>query len=306
MNGWLGSVLGFATLLAVGLAVAIALATWFVAHRLRHPPRRTAAWAIAKGVASDPGEMSRARAFTEWSIDACPVWDIAGDAPNGPAMILTPGWGDSRLGALVRVARLAPMCSRLITWDSPGLGDAPGACALGTREHETLRALIERAGDDAPIVLYGWSLGAGTSIVTATDNPRIAGVIAEAPYRHPWTPAFRVLEGAGYPWRINGNIAFALLGWRLGVGPRWASFDRARHAANVRAPLLVIHGGDDVTCPLDDGQAVAGAAPKGRIAVIEGAGHNDLWTDDRYAAQCADACAAFLREVTGSPVASGE
>jgi pimeloyl-ACP methyl ester carboxylesterase len=302
-NGWIGSALGLLSLLAMGLALALGLATWYVARRLRHPPRRTAAWAIAKGVASDPGEMPKPRAFTSWTVSAvdgplrgveCPVWDIEGDNPSGPVVVLTPGWGDSRVGALVRVAALAAHCSRLICWDSPGLGEAPGACPLGTKEHATLRALVDRIDGDRPVVLHGWSMGAGTSLLAAVDNHRIAGVIAEAPYRLAWEPAFAVLEASGLPWRINGRIAFALLGLRLGVGPAWKSFDRAAVASGVRAPLLVLHGDTDALCPIADGEAIAQAAVNGRLRAIAGVGHNDLWTDERFRAQSEDACADFL------------
>ena len=59
----LDSVLGMAALLAIGLSIAIALATIYVTLRLRRPPRRTVAWALANGAPSDPSEMDSPLVF---------------------------------------------------------------------------------------------------------------------------------------------------------------------------------------------------------------------------------------------------
>lgn len=300
MNG-----LGLATILAQGLALAFALSVWWVARRIRRPPRRTYASAVARGKPGDPGELPSPRAFTEWFLDwrgvRLPVWDIPGDSPSGPVVVCTPGWADSRLGALARLPALLPHASRVLAWDPPGLGDAPNwprgplsGWPMGTREHEIIRAMLERLGDQRPIVLFGWSAGGGISVVAAADHPSIVGVIAEAPYRLAWTPAFRVLRLMRLPWRVNGPVAFALMGVRLGVGPRWRGFDRAEHATRLRCPLLVIHGDEDEICPLDDGRDIATAAPAGALAVIAGGHHNDLWTDGALAQQCADAIDRFF------------
>jgi len=102
-------------------------------------------------------------------------------------------------------------------------------------------------------------------------------IIAEAPYRLPKTPASRVMRQAGLPWAGVGPIAYLLLGLRTGAGALWRGFDRAEHAARLRSPLLVIHGDADAICPLEDGRAIAAAAPGGQLLIVEGGRHNDLW-----------------------------
>lgn len=303
---------GLLILLAVGLLVAIASATWWTMFRLRHPPRRSYASAVARGAPGDPGELTEPREYEEWSA-ACrigrrtfkaPVWDIEGDDPDGPVIICTPGWGDAKIGALARIEALAPVVSRVIAWDPPGLGQAPGRCFLGTREHEAIRSIIDQLTDEAQrrgVVLYGWSLGAGVSIVAAgamADDERIRGVIAESPYRLATTPAFNVLRNAGLPWRINGQLAFQLLGVELGVGPFWKGFDRAAHAQLMSQPLLVMQGTHDEVCPVDDGRSIAAAATQGLFVAIEGGRHNDLWTDDRFSQQCVHAARDFITSLS--------
>ncbi|TVQ32287.1 MAG: alpha/beta hydrolase [Phycisphaeraceae bacterium] len=305
---------GFITIMLTGLLIAVAAATGFTVRRLRRPPKRTYGAAVARGLPGDPGELPTPRTFETWMLRVdsprtrslrgleMPVWDIPGDDPNGPTIMLTPGWGDSRIGALARIPHLAPMSARLLAWDPPGHGEAPGECALGTSaEVEALAALAQRAiepGKDAGrLALYGWSLGAGVSIATAAawEGPGPApAVIAEAPYRVPMTPARRVMRAAGYPYRINVPLTFAYLGIRLGVGPKWRGFDRAELAALMRSPLLVLHGARDTVSPVEDGRAIAAAAKDGAICEITDAGHNDLWTDPQYAERCIEAVDAFL------------
>lgn len=305
--------IGFATLLLAGLLLAFAALVWFTLHRLRRPPRRTYTTAMAKGLPGDPSELDHPRAFEEWTLTtdiraagrrdavSVPVWEVVGDDPDGPIGALTPGWGDSRIGGLMRIAALAPHCSRMLLWDPPGQGEAPGLCFLGTVEDQIIAALVRRAVESRDsardVILYGWSLGAGSSIVAAARDDvrgRIRAVVAEGVYREPWTPARNVLRGAGYPWRVNLPLAFMLMGLRLGQGLRWRTFDRAAHASRLTCPLLALHGAEDEVCPAEDARTVADSAPQGQLALVDGAGHNDIWTDERHRARANREIADFL------------
>lgn len=312
--------MGLVILLAVGFALAWGGMVIGTCMRLTHPPRRTYAWAVSKGLPGDPGELpppNGPRAFESFDLAArlggswrslvgrerngeslVPCWDIVGDTHDGPVVIATPGWGESKVNVLVRLAALGRLASRVVVWDPQGLGEAPGVCALGTREHLVLARLIEYVSstDNNPeIVLFGWSMGGGVSIVAAANDERVRGVIAEAPYRVARTPAKNVMQYAGLPWTGVGPAAFALMGLVKGVGASWRDFDRAEHAAKLTCPLLVIHGDQDVVCPLDDGRVIADAAPKGQLVVIVDGGHNDLWTEPRFASMCSAAVEEFIR-----------
>jgi len=307
MERALEAIIGLLPLLLIGLALSVALATWLVVRRLRRPPRRTSGWAIAKGRAADPSELDQPLSFDTWMLEPqsapykglrLPVWEIAGLDEGGPTLVMTPGWGDSRLGLLLRAERLASSCSRMLLWDPPGHGEAPGLCRLGWDEHLILGDLLDRACPGAErAVLYGASMGAGCAIVLAAqraEDERIAGVVAESPYRLPLTPAINVLRHAGMPWRVPAPLAFWWIGARIGAGPGWRGFDRADHASRMRVPLLVLHGTRDGISPLADAEAIAGAATRGRLEIIEGAGHNNLWTERPYAEASARAVQQFL------------
>ena len=163
------SVLGLVQLLALGLAVYLIALIWHTMRRLTHPPRRTYAHAIARGRPGDPGEALDGRGFESWTLKSrgldLPVWDVPGDQPDGPVVIMLHGWGDGRVGALTRLPAIVPLASRILMPDLPGNGEAPGICSLGTRESEDLGVLIERVQDDAHrLIVFGWSMGAGIAI----------------------------------------------------------------------------------------------------------------------------------------------
>jgi pimeloyl-ACP methyl ester carboxylesterase len=313
----ISSFTGLGALLLIGLVIAIITMTIYTIYILTHPPRRTYASALARGRPGEPAELDPGprgkRPFTSWTFQHqgldLPVWDIQGDKPDGPIFILSHGWGDSRIGGLTRTPALATHASRLILWDMPGHGEAKGTCALGTREVDALLTLIDRVG--APVVLFGWSLGAGVSIAAAAREAEIEGVparslgpsdaqrkitavIAEAPYRLPWTPARNVLASFGLPFRINLPLAMGFLGMRFGLGPRWPGFDRAQLAAKLRSPLLVIHGALDAICPVEDGRDIANAAPKHELLILDNGAHHSIWTDPQFGEPCAKALERFL------------
>ncbi len=266
------------------------------------------------------------------------VWTIEGDEPRGPVVIFSHGWGESRHAVLARVEALAPASARIVAWDLPGHGDSSrGRCTLGAGQEwivlsdllrriqgedlEARRARIEaldatqedeadwdsalssEASRHAPhVVLYGFSLGAGVSIVCARElRQRVAAVIAEAPYRLARTPAAAVMRARGLPSTWVLGPAMWMLGASLNYGPRWRGFDRAQEAEELKCPLLVVHGANDEICPPDDGRSIGAAAPLGRAEIIPGAGHNNLWTEPVHAERAGETIRGFLRSIAPAP-----
>lgn len=298
--------LGLAGLLAIGFCIAWTAGVLYARYALTHPPRRTYGTALARNQPGTPSELDSARfgvgprAFCEWFIDrpgragGLPVWEIAGDDAAGPTVIFTHGWGDGRLGGLLRLEPFIAGASRVLLWDLPGHGDAPrsaGLCRLGRVEAADLLALIEKT--DGPVVLFGWSLGGGLSIVCGV-HPRVIGVATEAPYTLPQVPASRVMGARGLPGLGILRSALTTIGglaWQRVGGP----FDRAAHAARLTVPLLVIHGENDPVCPIEGGRAIAqGAAGGGEVVAVSGARHNDLWINPVYRSVCSAAVRRWL------------
>jgi pimeloyl-ACP methyl ester carboxylesterase len=321
---------GLLNLLAVGLALGWAALVIYTTHVLARPPRRTYGWAVARGLPGDPAELhlpgqsaqSPVR-WSEWTIRSrgldLPVWDVTGLNPDGPVVVLTHGWADSRVVMLGsgRVAAALPLVSRLVLWDMPGHGDAPGHSTLGAHEPDDLRAIIDRVADGVrPLVLWGFSLGARVSIRAATDHTPVAGVIAEAPYLLPWTPARNVLDLRGLPYRSNLPPAMLILGFLNGRGGQWwprrtpavAAPPHSRDALDatpLRCPLLVIHGDADAISPSHDGRTLASQAPHGEFALIPGGEHQTLWRQPETVGAATAALSGFLGRVQSALPAAG-
>jgi pimeloyl-ACP methyl ester carboxylesterase len=335
----MSAALSLVLFLAGGLAVAWAIVAARTAWIIGHPPRRTYAWAVSRGLPGDPSELPKPWRFMEWTYSngaeipsTTAVWTIEGEDPAGPVVIFSHGWGESKQAVLSRLSVLGPRCSKVIAWDLPGHGESSrGGSPLGTKEWQALQDLIEDAQGEslserratgkrleqdledeadwdehlrkpatphAPrVILHGFSLGGGVCLETAEwVKGRVAAVIVEAPYRLPWTPAASVMRTRGFPTRGILLVATRLLG--LGrSGPSWSGFDRANIAQAVTCPVLVVHGSADAICPIEDGRAIAAAAKRGRLEVIEGADHNDLWTT--HAEATGRAIGAFLDELRG-------
>lgn len=102
------------------------------------------------------------------------------------------------------------------------------------------------------IILYGRSLGSGTSVEIASREP-IAGLILESPF----TSIFRVIT-------------------RIEIVP-FDRFDNLRKIAKVRCPVLFLHGTQDRLIPLHHSETLMRQvrSPK-RLVPIPGADHNDL------------------------------
>lgn len=277
--------------------------TTYTLWTLTRPPRRTYASALARGRAGDPGEVPAdwggSRVFDAWTFRSrgleLAAWDVQGERPDGPVVILTHGWGDSRVGALARIEPVVKVASRVILWDMAGHGESEGRSTLGVRDVEDLLTLANKVRGERGVVLYGWSLGAGVSIAAAARSEHVVAVVAEAPYRLAITPARAVIRGWGLPWRINLPLALAWVGWRAGIGTEWRGFDRAETAKKLRVPLLVLHGAEDLVCPPEDGQQIS-AAGGGEFVPVPGAGHHGMWTGDGRD-ECRRTVADFLRRL---------
>ena len=311
-------IIGLLQLLGAGLVAAVLLVSAHTAWSLARPPRRTYAWAVARRLPGDPSELDPPRAYEPFTFPGrrrtLPAWRIPADNPQGPVVVMTHGWGSSRIGGLKRLAPVLPHAREVVLWDLPGHGEAPGPARLGADEHEDLLALLDilaPAGERPPFVLFGWSLGAGVCIRAAAENNNrhaphdIRAVIAEAPYINPPTPAKAVIRLRGLPHTINLPLAMAALGIRLGVGPKWTGFARDKHAKRLgELPLTVLHGDADPVCPIADARTIADAAPNARFVPIPGGGHNNLWTDPAFEPAARRAVADTLRAASDPPPAT--
>lgn len=111
--------------------------------------------------------------------------------------------------------------------------------------------------DPARVVYLGESLGGAVALELALAHP----------------PASLVLLSAFTSVREMARVHYGLIPTPL-VPDAYPSL---RLIANLQAPLLVIHGEDDMIVPVEQGRALFEAAPTPkRLRVMRGVGHNDI------------------------------
>jgi pimeloyl-ACP methyl ester carboxylesterase len=302
--------IGLLVLLVTALALLIVLLTALLVREMRHPPRHTAGYAVARGLAVDPGELGLA--FEEWNLErpggvTLPVWEIASphsrtqDPKARLTAVLIHGWGHSRVDTLARVEPLLEHCDRLTLFDLRGHGEATGASALGDGEADDLAALLEALGPGR-FLLVGHSMGAVIAIAAAAGRAgedlraRIAGVVAYGPYCDFHSSLRGRLAVAGYPGRPMTDLA---LWWLRIRGIRPLSLTEA-DAGSLRCPLLIMHGEEDQVAPLTHSERLVAAAPCATLRVVPGAGHVDLHSADE--ANHAAAIEEFIASLRHPPV----
>ena len=309
--------MGLVWLFVVAAALVVVLITAVIIHRTLYPARKTYAVALGRGMPTEPHEMNLGaedRDFTFPDGSTTPGWVIEGQAREGPVVVVSHGWSDSRYGSLLRVPYLTPFASQVVIYDLRAHGDSTAArCKLGTVEVDDLLAVIEQAVDPQDqVVLFGSSLGAGVSIVAAVRSEnggassgasggrsrerrrlaKVAGVIADGPYRQALEPIvgyMRYYRVFPYPsvWLAWAHVEF----WYGGL----RGFDRAAHAKQLDCPLLVMHGTRDCISRYESGRAIAEAAPQGTLVTFEDGGHTDLaWSNPKLYHQALQAFFADL------------
>ena len=147
-----------------------------------------------------------------------------------------------------------------LLFDYRGYGASDGTPSeVGTyRDARAFRAWLRARTPGEPLVVYfGRSLGAAVAAQLAAEDPP-AALVLETPFTSVRAMANGTLPGAGYLFRTR--------------------YDTLGRVAEVRAPLLVLHGDADEVVPFHHGRAVFEAArePK-RFVRIPGAHHNDTY-----------------------------
>jgi pimeloyl-ACP methyl ester carboxylesterase len=269
--------LGLFVLLSVAAALIVVAGALAILDALRRPPRKTYGVALARGLATEPGQMGYAWETLEVRLDArlgTEAWILRGQDPGGPAVVVVHGFGDSRYGALTWAPLLAPHASQIVLYDLRGHGESAGPAGCGIPDVDDLLAVLDHVDPPGPVVLFGLSMGGGIAIAAAAREPeRVAGVVVDGAYRTWDEPIKHHLWNRRLPAQPFVGVAGFLL--RL-MGYDLDAFDRRAHASRLKRPLLVLHGAMDHLCPLASARELAEAAPDAELVVFERGRHLDL------------------------------
>ncbi len=239
----------------------------WAANALLHPPRRPVTQVPTgkyEAVDLDVGIHLRG-------------WLFRAERPRRGLVVYLHGVGDNRVSGIGVGAHFTALGFDVLAYDSRAHGESGGdACTYGFYEKKDLSRAIDKVGG-GPVLALGASLGAAVALQAAADDPRIALVVAVAPFSDLRTVA---AERAPF-FASRGNIDEAFRLAEAEARFRADEVNPAAAAARIRVPVLVIHGADDRETPPAHSERItrALAGPK-KLLLVPGAGHNDALTGD--------------------------
>ncbi len=165
--------------------------------------------------------------------------------------------------------------------------DPSGEYRYGVTERDDLAAAVEyaRAQGATDIVLYGYSSGAALSMAYAIRQPigTVAAMVFDSPNLDlEQTVDFGASEdelvGFPMPFTVTATAKFFAA---LRSDINWRSFDYLDRSEALSMPVLIFHGTDDVTVPVEASRQLADArSDLVRFEVVEGAGHGQSYNVD--------------------------
>lgn len=226
--------------------------------------------------------------------------------PKGEPLLLLHGYTDtSRSWTPVAPYLLR---HRLLIPDQRGHGasDAPACCYSATVFAEDARLFLDAMKVEKAAVA-GHSLGSMVAMTLAAEHPgrvtkvALIGSTALAPVKRGdwlWTNAhalkapldpgsafLREWHPANQPTPVDKAFADAAMAeilaiplhvWK-GVMRELAEIPAGRHAADIKAPVLILSGGKDPLFPAEHHAALVKAFPKAEARVFPDLGHNLNW-----------------------------
>lgn len=149
--------------------------------------------------------------------------------------------------------------------DYPGYGKSTGKIKSEKQLHQFAERVYQEASQrtrGGSIILYGRSLGSGLATKLASEK-NIKALILETPFL------------SGY---AQGQASFPLI-------PRFLiryKFRNDNYIKNLKVPVLILHGTNDVIVPYDQAKSLHQLAPQSTLVTIQGGHHNDLPSTKEY------------------------
>ena len=153
----------------------------------------------------------------------------------------------------------------LVMLDYRGYGKSSGVITSEAQLHDDVSAVWQQVAPryaGKRIVFYGRSLGTGLAATLAVQSPPDLTMLV-SPYE-----SMVALARAHYPW-----VPGALLRYPLRTDEQ---------IGRIRGPLLLLHGERDTLIPPSHSEALRARAPRARLVLVPGGGHNDLQLFDSY------------------------
>jgi len=211
-------------------------------------------------------------------------WYIPGD-PGASVVILTHGLNGCKCET--RLLTIAGILHRngfnVLAYDMREHGESDiedGRAAIGNEEYQDLLGawdwlIHEKQYDPKRIGVYGYSLGAGTTLIAFGQEPQLAAAFVDSPYSNLLQIIDEELERNNYPTLLSPA---AIIAARLVAGDDLVAFS-PEDAINNDAgrPIFIVHGTADERINVHHTQRLAELASQTNANVTvwipEGVGH---------------------------------
>jgi fermentation-respiration switch protein FrsA (DUF1100 family) len=186
------------------------------------------------------------------------AWHWPGELPG--TVVLFHGNAGHRGHRLHWMQRIRAMGYGAFVLDYRGYGGSEGSPTEDGLYQDGEAALAwvrERAG--GAVVIAGSSIGGGVAVEMARRHPPRGLMLTNT------APSTTAIAKNAYP--------FLPVGWLLKD-----RFENGRKIAEVKCPVLVLHGEDDTIAPVALGRRLHARANEPKtLVVLPGVGHNDIW-----------------------------
>ena len=212
-------------------------------------------------------------------------WIPAEGRESAPTLVLVHGWGRNVGRMLPLVRELHPAGFNIIAFDarSHGSSDTDGTANMLKFSADIGAALdeaVRRGADAGKLGVLGLSVGGAAAIHAAAHDERIRAVVTVGAFAHPADLMRAELRARGLPSILLPAVLRCV---EHSIGARLDDIAPERQVRKIAAPVLLVHGKDDVVVPVGHGRRLAAAAGANvELLVLPGRGHSDCNRDPLF------------------------
>jgi len=262
------------------LLVVVALATVSRHYRVPQVPHTRTPSILGIGFDEIRFPTAHGKTLYGWWIPT------GSDSPGGAAtLILVHGWGRNVDRVLPFVRPLRDAGYELLAFDarSHGSSSSDGTANM-LKFSEDIRAALDeaerRGAQPDRLGVLGLSVGGAAALHAAAHDSRIRAVVTVGAFADPGDLMRDELKAKGVPALL---VPAVLRYAEHSIGARLEEIAPEHQIAAIAAPVLLIHGEDDATVPVEHARRLAAAGGGTvRLLMLPDRGHSDCNRDPRF------------------------
>lgn len=217
-----------------------------------------------------------------------------------PAVAVLHGWGGNAEMMLPLAQPLHRAGYAVLLFDSRnhGRSDSDGFSSLPRFAEDLEHALDWLAQqpdvDAARLAALGHSVGAAAALLVASRCRDLAAVASIAAFADPESMMRRFLAAHHVPYFPLGRAVLSYV--QHAIGHRFSDIAPRNTIRQIHCPVLLVHGSDDVTVPVEDAMTIYAQRPGDQVRLLILSGDHDSSREtERHAGELID----FLDQAVG-------